>query len=105
MFNIFRQYFPHFKTESILRFSRVFASNCKPTYRNQIWWTSKTFNKEGNNKVICENVENGTTLKGAPTSASISDKFTLDIGSPPRVENCMFDERVYFFFYHNLCFF
>ncbi|KAL3087271.1 hypothetical protein niasHT_020534 [Heterodera trifolii] len=41
-----KRFFPDFEQDGILRFSRVFASNSKPTLKNQIWWTSRTFRKD-----------------------------------------------------------
>lgn len=70
-----------------MRFSRIFESNLKSTYKNQIWWPSKTFKKEGNsNKNVEETINK--------TESLLSDKLKLNIGSPPKIEDCMIDERV-----------
>jgi hypothetical protein len=41
----FRKFFPDFEQGGKLRFSRIFA-NAKPTMKEQIWFTSRTFNKK-----------------------------------------------------------
>nr|CAD2145828.1 unnamed protein product [Meloidogyne enterolobii] len=48
--------FPDFDHNGILRFSRLF-SNTKPSLKEQIWWTSRTFKKKGEKKRSTEQEE------------------------------------------------
>ncbi|CAJ0959311.1 unnamed protein product, partial [Mesorhabditis belari] len=38
-----RQWFPEFSPTEVLRFSRLFAHNIKPSFKTELWWTSKSF--------------------------------------------------------------
>ncbi|VDO20453.1 unnamed protein product [Haemonchus placei] len=41
-----RRFFADYELDSVVRFSRIFASNIKSSSKAEIWWPSKTFHKK-----------------------------------------------------------
>uniref|UniRef100_A0A915DXT9 Uncharacterized protein n=1 Tax=Ditylenchus dipsaci TaxID=166011 RepID=A0A915DXT9_9BILA len=86
-----RRYFPDYKPNETLRFSRVFAANSKPTLRNQIWWTSKTFNKNSQKSKSIAAVQE-TDAPADEVISGLDQNWKLKIGRAPKPEECVTDD-------------
>uniref|UniRef100_A0A914H2H9 Bromo domain-containing protein n=1 Tax=Globodera rostochiensis TaxID=31243 RepID=A0A914H2H9_GLORO len=117
-----KRFFPDFEQDGILRFSRVFASNTKPTMKNQIWWTSRTFKRDNKKAAAaptsddkCAQVEEAAAIstirrpdaegqrgdgeklekeeaEQSQATEEEEDPWALRFGPPPKKEDCCTDE-------------
>lgn len=92
----FRRYFPDFKHNGILRFSRVFAANSRPTLHNQIWWPSKTFRKDSGAPPKRAESDEKTNGEADEKVVIARKEFCLDIAETPKVDECAPDDAVQF---------
>ncbi|CAD6184372.1 unnamed protein product [Caenorhabditis auriculariae] len=79
-----RKFFNDFKPDGVLRFSRLFASNIKPSSRSEIWWPSKTFHK----RVAASEEEKKSS--GAPEKK----RLKLLVSDKPGADDLQFDEEL-----------
>lgn len=94
---LLRTYFPDFQKNEILRFTRLFSSIAKPTIRNQIWWTSRTFRRDAADadKNESESVLDAENEEDYSINHELKDRSKwIKIGLPPEKECCQRDDYV-----------
>nr|CDJ86679.1 Transcription initiation factor TFIID subunit 1 [Haemonchus contortus] len=85
-----RRFFADYELDSVVRFSRIFASNIKSSSKAEIWWPSKTFHKKVSAEKPPKSERKGLTLTFAPdppVEALAPDEEALMLSSKSNVKS------------------
>ncbi|KAK5979082.1 hypothetical protein GCK32_016396, partial [Trichostrongylus colubriformis] len=85
-----RRFFSDYELDSVVRFSRIFASNIKSSSKAEIWWPSKTFHKKVAAEKPVKSEKKGLTLTFAPdppVEALCPDEEALILSSKSNVKS------------------
>uniref|UniRef100_A0A914V608 Transcription initiation factor TFIID subunit 1 histone acetyltransferase domain-containing protein n=1 Tax=Plectus sambesii TaxID=2011161 RepID=A0A914V608_9BILA len=99
-----RQFFPEFKIDKVLRFSRLFGAGYRSSSKAHIWWGAKTARKRtaaaaaatasGTSKGSGAASDEPQAVREAVASQAEQDSLQLDFAPPPPPDQCAIDDEL-----------